>query len=87
MLRELEGNRTLMNAYPGEICCSRYGIHVDYSEDPVGHKALFDVLFLIDGTRSAADIAATCDVPLTAVLGIVNQLRAHGLVAEHLCAS
>jgi len=70
-----------VNRYPGEIFCSRYGIHVDFAVDPEGHKALFDVLFLVDGTRSVADIAAECGVPEATVLGILDQLRHHGLLA------
>jgi DNA-binding IclR family transcriptional regulator len=58
---------------------------VDYVEDPAGHKALFDVLFLIDGTHSAADIAELCGAPIEAVNRIVAQLRSHGLLAEDPC--
>lgn len=83
MIRELEANVRLASVVPGEICCSRYGIHVDFAEDPAGHRALFDLLFLLDGTRSARDIAETCDVPLSSVLRIIDQLRGHGLVVEH----
>ncbi|HET7602044.1 MAG TPA: DUF4910 domain-containing protein [Gemmatimonadales bacterium] len=82
MIRELEGNHRVESTVPGEICCSRYGIHVDYLEDPAGHQALFDVLFLLDGTLSARDIADTCDVPLVSVQRIIEQLRSHGLVVE-----
>lgn len=82
MIRELEANLRVESTVPGEICCSRYGIHVDYLEDPAGHQALFDVLFLLDGTLSARDIADTCDVPLVSVQRIIEQLRSHGLVVE-----
>ena len=82
MIRELEANVRVASTVPGEICCSRYGIHVDYLEDPAGHRVLFDVLFLLDGTRSARDIAETCDVPLASVQRIIEQLRSHGLVVE-----
>ena len=85
MIATLEQNVKLAPRFAGEICCSRYGIHVDYAEDPAGHKALFDVLFLIDGTHSAADIAELCDVPLAAVNRIVAQLRSHSLVVEDPC--
>jgi aminopeptidase-like protein/aminoglycoside N3'-acetyltransferase len=80
MLRRLDTDDVPVNAVPGEICCSRYGIHVDFAEDPAGHKALFDVLFLIDGTRSVGDIAAACGVAESTVRGIVQQLRSRGLV-------
>ncbi len=83
MLRELEGAEIPVNRFPGEIFCSRFGIHVDAMQDPVGHKALFDVLFLIDGTRSVTAIAERCGVPVTTVRGIVAQLRQHGLLVDH----
>jgi aminopeptidase-like protein/aminoglycoside N3'-acetyltransferase len=85
MIATLEENVTLVPRFAGEICCSRYGIHVDYVADPAGHKALFDVLFLIDGTHSVADIAELCGAPLDAVNRIVAQLRSHGLVVEDPC--
>jgi aminopeptidase-like protein len=85
MIATLEQNVALVPRFAGEICCSRYGIHVDYVADPAGHKALFDVLFLIDGTHSVADIAELCGAPLDAVNRIVAQLRSHGLVVEDPC--
>jgi len=87
MLRVMERNVTPVNRYPGEICCSRYGIHVDAATDPAGHKALFDVLFLIDGTRSVVEIADACGVPFDSVRHIVEQLGHHGLVTERACGS
>lgn len=87
MLEFVEANVTPVNRYAGEICCSRYGIHVDAATDPAGNKALFDVMFLIDGTRSVARIADECGVPFASAAGIVAQLRAHGLVTERPCAS
>lgn len=80
MIKALEAEDIPVNQYPGEVFCSRYGIHVDSAADPEGHKALFDVLFLIDGLRSTADIAAECGIPLASVRDIVAQLRRHGLV-------
>lgn len=87
MLGELERNVVIQSAYPGEICCSRFGIHVDFQEDPVGHKCLFDVLFLLDGRRSAADIAEECAVPEATVERIVGELRRHGLLVEPPCVA
>ena len=87
MLELVDANITPVNRYPGEICCSRYGIHVDPATNPAGNKALFDALFLIDGTRSVARIADECGVPFASVAGIVEQLRSHGLVTERPCAS
>jgi aminopeptidase-like protein/aminoglycoside N3'-acetyltransferase len=74
---EMPGNR-----FPGEICCSRYGLHIDFATDPEGHKALFDMLFLIDGTRSAETIAGLCSVPVATVRGLIEQLRLRGLLTD-----
>jgi aminopeptidase-like protein/aminoglycoside N3'-acetyltransferase len=87
MLEIFDADVTPTPRYAGEICCSRYGIHVDAATDPAGNRALFDVLFLIDGTRSVVQIADQCGVPFASVAGIVAQLRAHGLVMEQPCAS
>lgn len=68
--------------FAGEIFCSRYGIHIDAAVDPEGNRALFDVMFLIDGTRSVSTIAATCAVPEATVERIVTMLRQRGLVHQ-----
>lgn len=73
---------TPRNRFPGEVCCSRFGLHIDFSEDPAGHKALFDMLFLIDGTRSVETIAELCGVPVTTVRRLVANLRARGLLSD-----
>ncbi len=49
---------------------------------PEGHRALFDIMYLIDGTRSIARIAAECRVPFAAVEGVVRELERHGLVDQ-----
>jgi aminopeptidase-like protein/aminoglycoside N3'-acetyltransferase len=71
-----------VNRFPGEVCCSRYGLHVDFAEDPAGHKALFDMLFLIDGTRSAETIAELCGVPASSVHNLIARLRFCGLLTD-----
>ena len=55
MIDAVEGNAIPVNRFKGEIFCSRYGLDVDAYTDREGNKALFDVLFLIDGTRSEAE--------------------------------
>jgi aminopeptidase-like protein len=86
MLREFDAAEIPINRYAAEIFCSRFGIHVDAYRDPAGNKALFDVLFLIDGSRSVATIAEQCGVPIDTVRGIVAQLRQHGLLLDHRMA-
>ena len=65
---------------PGELFCSRYGVHVDAYADPAGHRALFDILYLIDGTHAVSDIAAALDVPFDTVSAVVDRLCALDLV-------
>ena len=69
--------------YKGEVFLSRYGIHIDPTEDPEGRRHLFKVMNLIDGTRSIEQIAATSAAPVDAVQRIVGLLRQHGLVAHY----
>ncbi len=82
MIETLEQNAPPRNRFKGEVFCSRYGLHVDPYSNPEGHRALFDIMYLIDGTRSIADIAAACGVPFAAVDGVVRELERHGLVAR-----
>lgn len=65
--------------YKGEVFLSRYGIHIDPTEDPEGRRHLFKVMNLIDGTRSLAQIAAISGAPLDAVQRIVALLQTHKL--------
>jgi len=81
MIDALEHNVTPVPRFPGEVFCSRYGLHVEFFKDPEGHRALFDVMFLIDGTRSVIDIATACGVSFDTVERIVQVLHRHGLVA------
>jgi aminopeptidase-like protein len=80
MIERLEASEVPRHRFKGEVFCSRYGLHVDPYANPDGHRALFDIMYLIDGTRSVADIAAACGIPPTAVEGVVEELRRHGLV-------
>jgi aminopeptidase-like protein/aminoglycoside N3'-acetyltransferase len=80
MIETLDQNVTPINRFAGEVFCSRYGIHIDATANPEGNRELFNVMFLIDGTRSILDIAAACDISVDAVQGIVAELYRHGLV-------
>ena len=81
MIDEMEQNRVLVNKTKGEVFCSRYGIHVDFYANPEGNRALFNIMCLIDGTRSVADIADELRISPSAVEGVVNELMKHELVA------
>jgi aminopeptidase-like protein/aminoglycoside N3'-acetyltransferase len=80
MLEAHEGNRVPVNRFKGEVFMARYGLFVNWYADPAGHRALFDTLFLVDGTRTVVDIARTADLPLAAVQRTLDELERHGLV-------
>jgi aminopeptidase-like protein/aminoglycoside N3'-acetyltransferase len=80
MVDAIEGNAIPVNRFKGEIFCSRYGLNVDAYTDREGNKALFDVLFLIDGTRSEAEIARICNLSVDSVRQLVEELRRLDLV-------
>jgi aminopeptidase-like protein len=81
MLDRLERNIVPVPRFAGEPFCSRYGLHVDAYRDPEGHRALFDVIFLLDGTRSLATIARECGASFETVERVVHTMARHGLVA------
>lgn len=80
MIDAVEGNRIPVNRFKGEIFCSRYGLNVDVYIDREGNRALFDILFLIDGTRSEAEIARLCNLPVDSVRRLLEELRRLDLV-------
>ena len=80
MIDAIEGNQVPVNLYKGEIFCSRYGLNVDVYSNPEGNRALFDIIFLIDGTRSVAEIARICGVSIDSTRSVVEELRRLGLV-------
>jgi aminopeptidase-like protein len=69
-----------VNKFKGEVFCSRYGLHADFFSDPSGHQVLFDVMFLIDGTRSIEQIASQCQVEQSTVQNILDRMARYGLV-------
>lgn len=80
MIDTLEADVTPVNRFPGELFCSRYGIHVDAYTNPEGHRALFDIMYLVDGTRSVSMIARELGIPFDAVSRTIAELRRHGVV-------
>ncbi|HEX5436198.1 MAG TPA: DUF4910 domain-containing protein [Gemmatimonadaceae bacterium] len=80
MIEAFERTVIPVNRFPGELFCSRYGIHVDPYTNPEGSRAFFDMLSLIDGTRSVDDIAFACGISTDAVMRTIGELRRHGVV-------
>ncbi len=78
---QIGGKRQVpINLYQGEVFCSRYGLNVDVYSDPEGNRALFDIIFLIDGTKSIDEIADICRIGPDAAKRVVERLRLAGLV-------
>jgi aminopeptidase-like protein/aminoglycoside N3'-acetyltransferase len=80
MIDAIEGNQVPINRYQGEIFCARYGLNIDAYANPEGNRALFDMIFLIDGTRSVAEIARICGVSIGSAQSVVEELHQLGLV-------
>lgn len=80
MIDAIEGNQVPVNRYKGEIFCSRYGLNIDVYAHPESNRALFDIIFLIDGTRSVTEIARICGVSVDSTRRVVDELRRLGLV-------
>ena len=80
MIDAVEGDQVPVNCFKGEIFCSGYGLHIDAYSNPEGNRALFDIMFLIDGTRSLAEIARICNISTESVRGVVHELTQLGLV-------
>jgi aminopeptidase-like protein len=80
MIDELERSRVPINRFAGELCCSRYGVHIDWYSDPDGHKAMFAVLDLVDGTRSIAQIAQATGQSADVVTRVLDRLEARALI-------
>jgi aminopeptidase-like protein/aminoglycoside N3'-acetyltransferase len=80
MIDAMEGNQVPVNRYQGEIFCSRYGLNIDAYANPEGNRALFDIIFLIDGTRSISEIARVCNISVESARRVAEELRQLGLV-------
>ena len=81
MIDAVEKNEIPVNLFQGELFCSRYGLHFDAYSNPEGNRAFFDILFLIDGSRSVNEIARICGISVEAVRSVLNELRTRGLIA------
>ena len=81
MIDAIETNEVPINLFRGEVFCSRYGLHIDAYSNPEGNRALFDILFLVDGTRSVSEIARVCGISVEAARSVLDELSTHGLIA------
>lgn len=85
MIDALEHNLFPVNLSKGEVFCSRYGLHIDWYENPEGNRAFLDIVHLADGTRSVAGIAAACGIPFESARQVLDELVRHGLLAYRSC--
>ncbi|MFM8319506.1 MAG: DUF4910 domain-containing protein [Chloroflexota bacterium] len=76
-----ERNQYVVNHFKGEIFCSGYGIWVDYTVNPEGHRRLFEIMERIDGTRRVADIAVELEIPFQAAFEVCDLLVSKGLAS------
>jgi aminopeptidase-like protein len=80
MLDTFENNLIPRNRFKGEIFCSRYGLHIDAYANPEGNRALLDIINLVDGTKSVAEIAKSCGVSFESVRNVIKRLHERDLV-------
>jgi aminopeptidase-like protein len=80
MIETFERDRVPINRFAGEVCCSRYGLHIDWTTEPEAHLLMFTIMDLIDGTRSIRQIAATTGQTIEAVERVLDPLEARGLI-------
>jgi aminopeptidase-like protein/aminoglycoside N3'-acetyltransferase len=83
MIGNIEADAVPFNRFKGEVCCSRYGLDLDWSADRDGTQRLFDVMDQIDGTRAISSIALARGIPFASVHRIVDALARQGLVDLH----
>ncbi len=76
----IDGNTVPSNRYPGEPFCSRFGVNIDAYANPEGYRALFDIIYLIDGTRDVATIARECGVSEASAAATIAELARRGVV-------
>jgi DNA-binding IclR family transcriptional regulator len=55
-------------------------LNIDAYANPEGNRALFDIIFLIDGTRSISEIARVCNISVESARRVAEELRQLGLV-------
>jgi len=83
MVDALEANLVPVNQFKGEVFCSRYGLHIDWYTNRQGSTTLFDVMHLIDGSRTIADIAQKVGISFDATKRIIEDMCRCGLISYH----
>lgn len=81
LISRLEQNRYPVNLFRGEVFASRYDLFIDFYQDPVGNRHLFDIIQMIDGSSTVSQIAESCDAPFDYVITLLKKMEAKGLVS------
>jgi len=81
MVDTLEANLVPVNEFKGEVFCSRFGLYVDWYADREGYKRLFDIMDLIDGTKTISDIAQITGVSFDTTKRIIDEMYQCRLVS------
>lgn len=80
LIRRIESDRYPVNLFKGEVFCSRYGLFTDFYQDPEGNIRLFDVMQLIDGTRTVSQIAEASSASFSTVLDLLKKMERQELI-------
>jgi aminopeptidase-like protein len=80
MIDALEHNLIPVNNFKGEIFCARYGMDIGVYTNLEDNKAPFNIMYLIDGTRSIANIASASGLSFEVARKIIDELHHRGLV-------
>jgi aminopeptidase-like protein len=80
MIQRLEENRVPVNLFRGEVFCSRYGLFIDFYEDPDGNRKLFDIIQMVDGTHTVSQIASATGASFGSVMEILKKMEGHDLI-------
>jgi len=73
MIDAIENNHIPINKYKGEIFLSRYNLFKDW-------QTLQEVIFVIDGKHSIAQIAEKCDLSFMTTKKIIDELYVNNLI-------
>ncbi len=75
-----ENNFIPRNLFKGEVFLSRYDITFDFEKEPAASQALFDVMLMIDGTKSLIEIAEEAGISFHTAKKISDLFKQRGLV-------
>lgn len=80
MVDAWESNDYPKNRFKGEICLANYNLCVDRHRNLTSHRQMLQMMDLIDGTNSVADIAERSQLPIEQVSKFLQSLSGAGLV-------